>query len=147
MTNHHKKDYRYPCTEEVCTKGYDTQDALDWYKYIVHQIGKPLICDLSNKEVPGKKYLKIRHKLTCGQSKHIKCRDAQCRKKFKAQFLMDSHYVKWHTDHSKVFVCEICGVKLGTNFTYKQHMWGPSVSRKESSSSSLSSDSDSSYSD
>ena len=107
MTTHHLKDYNYPCTEEVCTKGCDTQDALDWHKYKVHNIGKPFICDLFNKEVPVRKYLEIRNKLTCGQPKDIKSKDAQCKKKFKAQFLMDSHYVKWHIDHGKVFVCEI----------------------------------------
>ena len=146
MTTHHLKNYRYPCTEEICTKGYDTQDALDWHRYKVHNIDKPVICDLCNKEVLGKKYLEIRHKLTCGQPKDIKCRDAQCKKKFKAQFLMDSHYVKWNTDQGKVFVCEDCGAKLGTKFTYRQHMWAHSVTRKESSSSSGSSDSDSSVS-
>ena len=104
MTTHHLKDYRYPCTEKVCTKGYETQDDLDWHRFKVHNIGKPVICDLCNKQVPGKKYLEIRQKLTCGQPMDIKCRVAQCKKKFKAQFLMDSHYVKWHSDQEKVFV-------------------------------------------
>ena len=105
MTTHHLKDYRYPCTGEVCTKGYNTKDTLDWHKYKVHNIDKPVICGMCNNEISGKIYLQIRHKLTCGQPKDIKCRDAQCKKKFKAEFLMDSHYVKWHTDQGKVFVC------------------------------------------
>lgn len=116
MACHRPDDQKkiHPCPE--CDKTFSTVDIVHVHVRTVHLGERPFVCEECGKKCSTKGSLK-EHKLSHSEERPFKC--TECMKCFK-----DSTGLKRHstTHNTASFECVLCGRRLNTLRTLKNHM-------------------------
>ncbi|XP_049819985.1 gastrula zinc finger protein XlCGF26.1 isoform X17 [Aethina tumida] len=115
----HWKEYSIKC--DYCDAGFYSN-----HEYALHVGAKhgqsDFVCDICNKSFYDKNYLQ-QHKLTHEEGYKLpKAKCEECKKWFLSDKLLKIHQKRYHSNTDPRHICYICGKKLSSNTSLKNHI-------------------------